>query len=70
MTPTTDITPDLEAMIDRHGLLHVITALECICAEKEVHIITNWQDARTAKPWGVAARKLTALGRQVEALNI
>lgn len=70
MTPAADITRDLEAMIDRHGLLHVITALECICFEKEEHIITNWQDARTAKPWGVAARKLTALGRQVETLNI
>lgn len=28
------IMDDLEDMIDRHGLLHVLTGLEMVCAEK------------------------------------
>lgn len=53
-----DITETLEAMIDKHGLLHVVTGLELICREKADHIRTNWQDKQTARVWDIAARHL------------
>ena len=65
-----NITEALEGMIDRHGLLHVVTALELICAEKSEHIRANWQDRTTAKPWDAASRKLGALAAQVSELGI
>lgn len=40
----TDITATLEAMIDQHGLLRVVTSLSLICSEKAEHIRDNWQD--------------------------
>lgn len=57
-TTTDDITAELEAMIDKHGLLHVVTGLELICREKAEHIRVNWQDRGLARLWDRAARQL------------
>lgn len=46
-----DITEDLEAMIDKHGLTHVLTGLACVCREKAEHLRSNWQDAASARVW-------------------
>ncbi len=65
-----NLTEELESMIDKHGLLHVITGLDLMCAEKREHILANWQDPMTAKPWGAAGRMLQTLARKIEALGI
>lgn len=56
-----DITEPLEAMIDRHGLHHVLTGLVLICHEKAEHILVNWQDKSLAKTWGDAANAIKAV---------
>lgn len=61
----TNATQELESMIDRHGLTHVVTALALICAEKAEHIRANWQDATTAKAWDADARTLTKAARLI-----
>ncbi len=55
------ITFELEALIDKHGLTHVLTALECICGEKAEHIRINWQDNKLAAKWSAAERRFGKL---------
>jgi hypothetical protein len=66
MTPTKPLAEQIELMIDAHGLLHVLTAIECICGEKAEHIRVNWQDRNTAKPWDIASKAVGAAARKVE----
>lgn len=61
-----DITEILERMIDKHGLLHIVTALDLICAEKAEHIRVNWQDKETAKPWDRAANALYIVSSKIQ----
>lgn len=56
----------LEAEIDKHGLDHVLIALECICGEKAEHIRANWQDRKTARPWDMWSKRFGKLAREVE----
>ncbi len=56
----------IESLIDANSLLDVLTALECICAEKADHITVNWQDARTAQPWREASDIISAAIRKVD----
>ena len=58
-----DITEDLEALVDRHGLLHVLTGLELVCEEKAEHIRANWQDRKTAAFWDRAGKACGAAAR-------
>lgn len=61
------VTETLEAMIDKHGLLHILTGLSLICAEKAEHIRLNWQDKALARDWDrVAARLDGAVRRAAE----
>jgi hypothetical protein len=46
-----DVVQTLETMVDRHGLLHVLTGLELMCSEKADHIRENWQDTGLAAAW-------------------
>lgn len=46
-----DLVQELEAFVDKHGLLHILTALELMCNEKAAHLRGNWQDGRSAKTW-------------------
>lgn len=52
------MTEELEKLIDRHTLLHVLTALELICDEKADHVEANWHDTATARRWRECARRL------------
>jgi len=54
----------LEREIDTYGLAHVLLELECICGEKAEHIKTNWQDAKTARPWSTLSNRLSKLARE------
>lgn len=65
-----DITETLEKMIDQHGLLHVITGLDCVCTEKAMHIRENWQDNQTAKIWDKASNALYTCATKIENLNL
>lgn len=65
-----DITEILENLIDKHGLLHVITGLELVCNEKAEHILHNWQDTKTAKVWNKASDSLYICAKKIEDLNI
>lgn len=64
MTDQPSVTDTLESLIDRHGLLHVLTGLELVCAEKAEHIRTNWQDRATARPWDTAASRIRKVADQ------
>lgn len=60
-----DITIELEAMIDRHGLTHVVTGLSLICSEKAAHLRANWQDNATAKVWDADSKTLDKAARAI-----
>jgi hypothetical protein len=47
-----NILEELEALIDQHGLTHVVNTLSVVCLEKAEHLSANWQDETTAKAWG------------------
>lgn len=57
----------VEQLVDSASLAKVVDALSCMCSEKEEHILTNWQDRATARPW---ARAATALQRLAHKLDI
>jgi hypothetical protein len=61
-----DITETLETMIDKHGLTHVVTGLALICAEKAVHLRTNWQDKVSAKVWDADEKTLDKAARAIK----
>jgi hypothetical protein len=63
-------TETLEALIDRHGLLHIVTALDLICTEKADHLRTNWQDRAAAKAWDRAANRLYTAVKDIDGLGI
>ena len=55
----------IEAMIDKHGLGEVISAIAVICFEKADHLRSNWQDERTAKVWDNAGKAVERAERSV-----
>jgi hypothetical protein len=55
----------LEALIDRHGLTHVVNTLAVLCTEKAEHIRANWQDRITAKAWETDGRTLDKAARSI-----
>ncbi len=57
------IEEQIEALIDKHGLLHVLTTIELLCAEKAEHIQVNWQDRMTARAWDNASKRISKLLR-------
>lgn len=59
------IDEQIETLIDRHGLLHVLTTLELICAEKAEHIRHNWQDTALAREWQKASTACGNVARKV-----
>ena len=60
-----NVTETLEALIDKHGLLHVLTGLELVCGEKAEHIRHNWQDKLTARHWDQASRVCGRAAREI-----
>lgn len=65
-----DISETLESLIDTHGLLHVITAIDLICNEKAEHIRANWQDKTTAKAWLRASDAIYTASKKIESLGV
>ena len=63
---TKSITGLLEAMIDAHGLQHILTGLECVCQEKAEHIRCNWQDNKTARVWDTAAKRIYSIAAKTD----
>lgn len=55
----------LESLVDETRLSKVLCFLAEICAEKAVHIETNWQDVDTAKPWRAACQQIETLEQKV-----
>jgi hypothetical protein len=51
---------ELEMLIDRHGLAHVLDMLSDVCAEKAEHIESTWDDRGLAKLWHRAGVKVRA----------
>lgn len=64
------VTEQLEAMIDAHGLLHVLCGLELICDEKAEHIRANWQDRDLAKEWNKASTQCKRAASEITKLAI
>ncbi len=60
-----DITEDLEAMVDKHGLTHVLVGLACVCFEKGEHLRVNWQDKATAKVWDADGKIIENAARSI-----
>ena len=60
-----NITEDLEAMIDQHGLLHILTGLDLVCSEKAEHIRVNWQDKKLARQWDRHANAIYTASRKI-----
>lgn len=56
--PKTNVTEELEKLVDAVGLFHVVTGLELICNEKAEHIRANWQDKVLARKWETAGKRL------------
>jgi len=65
-----DLVEVLETIVDKHELLHVMTALECMCSEKAMHIEMNWQDKRLAREWNRAANALTTAVNKIGQLEL
>lgn len=66
--PCSDWQDDLEQMIDRNGLEHVLNALSVICAEKAEHLNTNWQDKVAARDWIKASNLIDTVATRVSKL--
>lgn len=60
----------LESLIDKHGLLHIVTGLELICFEKADHITCNWQDHSLAKRWYTTGLKIRDAANFISDLGI
>lgn len=70
MTREQTVTEVLEALIDKHGLLHVVCGLDLICGEKAEHIRANWADPALAKQWDRASNALYTASKKIEELLI
>ncbi len=71
MAQITDTVEAVEALVDKHGLQHVLTALELMCGEKAAHLRANWQDRASARTWLKAGSAIykAACNTNVEAVS-
>lgn len=70
MSDTVIIDHILEPLVDKHGLLHIVTALELLCGEKAAHIEMDWQDKPLAREWDRATNALGIAARKIADLSI
>lgn len=49
---------ELETLIDKHGVGHMLHVIERICSLKSDHIAENWQDNELSREWDAAATKI------------
>lgn len=52
-------TVELENMVDRHGLVAVLSMLADVCSEKAMHVESVWQDRHTMRVWNKASDQLS-----------
>ena len=48
----------LEGIVDRFGLSAALDALATVCGAKADHLMSNWQDDASARPWSRLGRRL------------
>ena len=56
----------IEADIDHHGLVNILTAIECVASEKADHIRASYSDKILAKRWDALSKRLSTLLRDFE----
>jgi len=64
MCPT-NIETELESLIDRHGLTHVVNTLSVICFEKAEHIRSTWGEDIDCEHWEKDSRTLDKAARAI-----
>lgn len=57
------IASELEAVVDRHGLAHVLDALAWLVEAKADAVRENWQDEPLARAWSRAGRRIDTAAR-------
>lgn len=65
-----DLIIELERYVDKHGLLHVLTALESLCYEKAEHVKSTWQDQALARTWTRAGAAILKSSSKVAELDL
>lgn len=60
----------LEAMIDKHGLVAVLSELASICDEKSGHIAQSYADAALAGRWARAARAVRRFSTHAAVVSV
>ena len=61
-----NLTQQMEALIDQHGVRNLLLELAFIAAEKADHVRANWQDETTARTWEHASRICDAAQLKVD----
>lgn len=51
---------ELEELIDKVDLLHVLAAISDICQVKAEHLQSNWQDEYASKLWAKSSKLIDA----------
>lgn len=59
---TNEALTELECLVDRVGLLAVVSSLGCIAGWKADHIREHYQDTPLAKRWDKASNVLSKVG--------
>jgi hypothetical protein len=58
------IEQELKALVDHHGLTHVVHTLAAVCTERAEHLRTNCPDMpATANVWDANGKTLTETAR-------
>jgi hypothetical protein len=55
----------LEGIVDRSTVKHILETLATICQEKAQHIRENWQDRELAKEWQHTAMWINSIVQKV-----
>ena len=65
MTRATIITEPLEVMINKHGLIHILTGLEFVCIDKAARLRTTRQGEKAAQQYEKAASAIYAAADKI-----
>ena len=58
LTTQQRVSFQLEELVDQYSLQAILDLLESICYEKAEHLLSNWQDASSARAWEQAAKPI------------
>jgi len=62
-----DMSEELEAFVDEHGMYAVLQTLSDICHGKADHLRSNWQDEDGAKVWDKDATTIARASLNLDA---